>query len=62
MIGTDIMKINWDFDSSAYLIKVSDITKARNKYKKTLIVFNVNLFWTFENVNKKQHIKDISGI
>ncbi len=54
--------MNWIFDSSAYLINVSEITRARNTYKKTLVDLNVKLSWTLENVNRKQLNKANNGI
>ena len=54
--------MNWIFDSSAYLMSVSDIIRARKTYKKTLVDLSVKLFWTFENVNRKQLNKANKGI
>lgn len=59
--GSTITKINNKFEFSKYLIEISDKTKIKNTYIKTLKVFNVKLFSSFEKVNKKQHINVKSG-
>ena len=56
------MKINCNFDSSAYLINASDIIKIKKTYKKTFIDFIVKLFCTFEKVNRKQLINASKGM
>ena len=56
MIGNTITKINNNFELSKYLIEISDKTRIKNIYKKTLIVLIEKLFSTFEKVNKKQQI------
>ena len=56
MIGNIITKINNNFELSKYLIEISDKTRIKNIYKKTLIVLIEKLFSTFEKVNKKQQI------
>ena len=57
-----MIPINCNLESSAYLIIASDITKIKNKYKKTLIDLIVKLFCTFEKVNRKQLINANKGI
>ena len=56
MIGIIITKINNNFELSKYLIEISDKTRIKNIYKKTLMVFIEKLFSTLEKVNKKQQI------
>ena len=56
MIGNTITKINNNFELSKYLIEISDKTRIKNIYKKTLMVFIEKLFSTLEKVNKKQQI------
>ena len=56
MIGNTITKINNNFELSKYLIEISDKTRIKNIYKKTLIVLIEKLFSTLEKVNKKQQI------
>ena len=43
-MGTNMISINCIFESSAYLINVSDITSAENTNKKTFIDLSVKLF------------------
>ena len=62
MIGKNIIEINCNLDSSAYLINASDKTKIKNTYKNTLIVLIVKLFCTFEKVNRKQLINANKGM
>ena len=56
MIGNIITKINNNFELSKYLIEISDKTRIKNIYKKTLMVLIEKLFSTLEKVNKKQQI------
>ena len=62
IIGSNIIKINCNFDSSAYLINASDIISIKKTYKKTFIDLIVKLFCTFEKVNRKQIINVSKGI
>ena len=57
-----MIEINCNLETPAYLIIASDITRIKNKYKKTLIDFTVKLFCTFEKVNRKQLINANKGI
>ena len=41
-----------NFELSIYLIKISDKTKIKKKYKNTLMVLNEKLLSIFEKVNK----------
>ena len=60
-IGKIITKMNINCDDSMYLIKISDKTKIKNTYEKTLIVLKEKLLSIFEKVNKKQHTRVKSG-
>ena len=61
IIGKIITKMNINCDDSMYLIKISDKTKIKNTYEKTLIVLKEKLFSIFEKVNKKQQTNVKSG-
>ena len=53
--------MNINCDDSMYLIKISDKTKIKNTYEKTLIVLKEKLLSIFEKVNKKQQTNVKSG-